>query len=159
MRRLALLLVALAALLLVPVAAQAAAPRADFNALEAELMCVTCNVPLNIAGDAPSAVRERERVHELVAQGLTADQVKDTMVDELGRGVLADPPRDGFDATSWLVPTLVLLGLLGGGVALLRATRRRPGGGGPPGLAMAGPAPLHPDDARRLDDDLARYDP
>lgn len=146
--------VLLAALLLTVSAASAATPRVSFNDLEDELMCVTCNVPLNIAESA-QANDERTEVKRLIALGLTKQQVKDRLVAEFGDGVLADPPRDGFNITTWLVP----IGAIGGvGLLLVLALprwRRRTGDPAPGDTAAAGATPLDADDLRRLDDDLA----
>jgi hypothetical protein len=75
-------------------------------------------------------------------------------VTEYGPNVLALPDEKGFGITAYAVP-LALLALLGAGLALLipRWRRRAP-------IAMhAGDRPLlNDDDARRLDDDLARYE-
>lgn len=144
----------LATLLLLGAAtATAATPRASFNDIEDELMCVTCNVPLNIA-NSPQAERERARVRQLIAQGLTKKQVMGQMKADLGPEVLADPPRDGFNITTWLVP----IGAVGGVALLLALTlprwRRKGTDGDDEATADHGPS-LSSDDLRRLDDDLA----
>lgn len=144
----------LAALLLLTFAstAVAAAPRASFNDIEDEVMCVTCNVPLNIAVST-QADEERTEIRRLIAQGLTKQQVLDQLVADLGPQVLADPPSDGFNITTWLVP----IGAVGGVALLLALTLprwRREAAAAPDQVRPAGPA-LSPDDLRRLDDDLA----
>jgi cytochrome c-type biogenesis protein CcmH len=148
-------LLAVAALALVLAApAGAATPRVNFNELEPQLMCVSCNVPLNIA-ESPQATQERDEIKSLIAQGLTEQQIKDHLVAIYGDAVLADPGTDGFDVTSWLVPVGLLVGLLAAGAIFVPRWR----GGGPPdgGTPAAGPD-LDPADARRLDEDLARYE-
>jgi cytochrome c-type biogenesis protein CcmH len=152
------LLAALAAALLLaaaaPGAAGAAAPQVNFNELEPQLMCVSCNVPLNIA-ESPQASQERQEVKALIAKGLSEQQIKDRLVAIYGDGVLADPPTHGFDITTWLVPVGLLAVLLAAG-AIVVPRWRRPGG--PGGAAASAPPALDPSDARRLDEDLARYD-
>jgi cytochrome c-type biogenesis protein CcmH len=137
--------------------AGAAAPKVNFNELEPQLMCVSCNVPLNIA-ESPQASQERAEVKSLIAQGLTEQQIKDRLVSIYGKGVLADPPTGGFDVTTWLVPVGLLVALLALGAVFVPRWRR--GGGGPAGGGGAAPATpeIDPADARRLDEDLARYD-
>lgn len=133
--------------------AVAATPRASFNDIEDEVMCVTCNVPLNIA-NSPQAEDERKEIRRLIALGLTKQQVLDRLKSELGDEVLADPPTSGFNITTWLVP----IGAVGGVGLLLALTlprwRRRSG------LPDQGPdtrvPELAPDDLRRLDDDLGQ---
>ncbi len=134
--------------------APAATPQAEFTDVEAAVMCVTCNVPLNIA-ESPQATDERDEIKRLIAQGLTKDQILDRLVAEYGDQVLADPPTDGFNVTTWAVP----IGAIGGvalllGLALPR-WRRRTLAEGSDGPAVAPRPYLSPADLRRLDEDLA----
>jgi cytochrome c-type biogenesis protein CcmH len=151
MRRAAVLL-ALALALAAPGAALAAAPRASLVDIEDEVMCVTCKIPLNIA-EGPQPNRERELIRNLIAEGRTKAQIKTALVAEYGPNVLALPASDGVGLTAYAVP-LALLAVLAGGLALLLPRWRRRGGAAPEGPAA--PA-LSSSDARRLDDDLARY--
>jgi cytochrome c-type biogenesis protein CcmH len=149
-----LCLVALLALAAAPAAATAAQPRASFNDLEDEVMCDVCNVPLNIA-ESPRADQQRREIKQLIARGLTKDQIKAVLVRRYGPGILATPQDSGFGLAAWLVPIGVVLALLAGLAVLLpRWRRRRP----PPGGADddAGPA-LSAADRRRLEEELARY--
>lgn len=164
--RLATAALALATLLLVLLAtvAHAAAPRTSLEAVERELMCVTCGTPLN-QSDALQANRERSEIERLIAQGKTKDQVIDGMVDVYGQDVLLNPPEDGLRAARWIFPAagaLIGLGIL---FLVVRRWRRRPGtpddddAAGPddePDLESSSPD-LTADDQRRLDADLRRY--
>ena len=153
MRRLALLAAALLAL--APAGALAAQPRASFNDIEDEVMCDTCNVPLNIAESA-RADQERAQIRGYIAQGLTKQQIKDRLKAQWGPGILATPSSSGFSLAVWLVPVLLALAALGAVVFFLPRWRRGPRRSGP---APAAAAPQISDaDARRLDEDLARYD-
>ena len=70
--------------------------------------------------------------------------------------MLAVPEGGGFDVAAWLVPgVLCLAALCGVGVAALH-WRRRPAAA-PSGETEDG-RELDPDEARRLDADLAAYD-
>lgn len=149
-----LLLVLTAALLFAPSVAQAAPPpRADYNAIEAQVMCPVCGVPLAIA-EAPQARDEKRFIKDLIAQGLTEQQIKDRLVSEYGRSVLATPKASGFDLAAYLVPIAVVLALLGVVAFLVPRWRRRE----PPAPSAPGDGPaIGSDDAKRLDEDLARY--
>ena len=151
LRRLPLALVVVALLLSVAATASAAPPRASFNDIEDEVMCVTCNVPLNIA-ESPQATDEREEIRRLIALGLTKEQVLDRLVADFGDQILADPPTNGFNVASWAVP----VGAIGAVAVLLLATlprwRRRTQDDG--GSAAADVPALAPADLRRLDEDL-----
>ncbi len=134
-------------------AAGAVAPRTTLNDVEDEVMCPVCGTPLNLATDAPSANDERALIRRLVDRGYTKGQVKHRLVQEFGPGVLALPQDHGFDLAAYLVPIAVALAGLGAIVGFaLRWRRRRPA---PP----ADEPDLDPADARRLDADLARFDP
>jgi cytochrome c-type biogenesis protein CcmH len=157
MRR-ALTLAALALGLLAPAAAAAAAPKADLVDLEDEVMCVTCKVPLNIAeGSQPDS--ERNRIRELIAEGKTKQQIKDTLVAELGPQVLALPDSHGIGITAYAIP-LVLGAIVVAALALLvpRWRRRTPTGVATADGPSSGARELSDADAARLDADLARYE-
>jgi len=158
------LLTILAALLLAgglgpaAVPAFAAPPRATLDDLEDEVMCDTCNVPLNIA-DSPRADQEREEIRDLIAQGLTKDEIKARLRDRYGPQILALPPSDGFSLAAYLVPVAVAVALVALLLALLPRWRRRAPGAAAGGVAGGAPLPdLSPADAARLDEDLARWD-
>ncbi|MFN8173965.1 MAG: cytochrome c-type biogenesis protein CcmH [Solirubrobacteraceae bacterium] len=144
----------LAALALGPAAAALAAPapRTSLADVEDEVMCTVCGVPLDLAREAPAAQRERALIASLVAQGRTKAQIKRVLVATYGTEVLSLPRDEGFDRAAYLVPlAAVLAGLAGLALVVRRARRRRP-------AARPEPAPLAAADARRLDEDLARFD-
>ncbi len=149
MTRLLALVAALA--LALAASAHAATPKASFNDLEDEVMCDVCNVPLNIA-EAPRADQQRREIRGLIAQGMTKDEIKAELKRRYGPAILAVPEDSGFGLAAWLVPIAVVVALLAGLALLLPRWRRRP----PPPGPTQGPG-LEPSDARRLDEDLARY--
>jgi cytochrome c-type biogenesis protein CcmH len=141
-----------ALLALAPAAASAAEPRASLADIEDEVMCPICGTTLELSG-APQADRERELIRRLIAEGRTKEEIKDVLVAEYGPDVLATPEGKGFDLASWLVPALALgaaVAALGFGALRLRA--RRVGGDHDRGPRAS------PEDDRRLEADLARYD-
>jgi cytochrome c-type biogenesis protein CcmH len=151
-RRAALL--AVVALALSSAAALAAEPKTTLPDVEDEVMCVTCNVPLNIA-ESPQAYQQRELIRRLVEQGLTKEQIKTRLVAEYGEDVLALPRDDGVGIAVYVIPVLIVLAMIGAAALLLPRWRRRSttttaaGAGGPQATD---------DELRRLDDDLARFD-
>jgi cytochrome c-type biogenesis protein CcmH len=145
----ALVIVLLLAALAAPAAA--AQPRTTLPDVEDEVMCVECGTALSVS-TSPVAERERVFIRRRIAEGRTKDEIKAALVAEYGPRVLATPEGGGFDAASWLVPGgLCLLALLGIGVVAVR-WRGRPDSAEPDGPE------LDPDDARRLDADLAAFD-
>ena len=147
--------VALALLALsVPSAATAQEPQTSLADIEDEVMCIVCGVVLEHATEAPQAIQQREFILDLVAQGLTKDEIKDRLVDEFGSEVLAVPETEGFDLTAWLVPGLAIVAA---GVAIFVGLRRwRRTGAAQEERGSA--EPPAGEDAERLDADLARYE-
>ena len=146
----AVLVLLLSLLLAAPAAA--AEPRASLTDIEDEVMCLECGTALNVS-NSDVADQERDFIAELIAQGKTKDEVKDALVAEYGPRVLAVPGDDGFELTAWLVPVLAALAAL----ALVVLTARRWRGTGDDDGDGGDPA-LDPDDARRLDAELAAFD-
>jgi cytochrome c-type biogenesis protein CcmH len=155
MRRAALLgaLAAAAAAATLAITTPALAAPASLVDVEDEVMCTTCNVPLNVA-NSPQADRERALIRTLIARGLDKPQIKAALVSQYGEDVLALPDSAGFGLTAYAVP-VGLLAVLAGGLALLLPSWRRRS---PTGIGDGGAATLSEGDARRLDDDLGRYD-
>jgi cytochrome c-type biogenesis protein CcmH/NrfF len=161
MRRLAAIAAVLLALLPLGIApglalAQDTQPKASLYDLETQVMCVTCRTPLSVA-NGPQADSERAFIREQIAQGKTADQIKTAMVAEFGERVLALPDDDGFNLAVYLVPIIIVVLALALAAMFLPRWRRHARA-----LAGAQPTALGPDlderDARRLDEDLERYD-
>ena len=153
LRRLSVALVLLGLALGAPGGALAAAPKTSLADLEDEVMCVTCRIPLQIA-ESPEASRQRVFIRRLIAQGKTKEEIKRALVAQYGERVLAVPGDEGIDLAAWIVPGAAILLALGGlGVLLTRSRRRRRAAPGEPAAA-----PLPAADARRLDDELARFD-
>ena len=124
--------------------------------LESELVCPVCDSTLDTS-NAPVAIRMKEIIRERIAQGRTKSEIKAELVAQFGTGVLATPPKEGFDLLAWVLP---LVGLAVGAAAVgglaWRWSRRRDDdgdGGAPP----AGPE-LDAELERRLDRELARFE-
>jgi cytochrome c-type biogenesis protein CcmH len=146
-------LLALLALVLSAPAAAAPEQRTSLAEIEDEVMCVSCNVALNVA-ESPQAYRQKELIRDLAAQGLTKEQIKDRLVDEYGEAVLAMPRREGFGLAAYLVPVGAVIALVATWLLLLPRWRRR--GSRPAGPAAAPPGTTA-DELRRLDEDLKRF--
>jgi cytochrome c-type biogenesis protein CcmH len=141
----------LAALLVLTVVSPAFGKAANFADVEDEVMCVSCNVALNVA-ESPQADAERRYIRELIAKGEDKQQIKDALVEVYGDNVLALPKSEGINWAAYLVP-IVLVATLA--VALgfgLRRWRRRE-----PADEVRTPE-LSDDEAARLDADLALFD-
>ena len=157
MRRFALV-IALALCLTVPIGASAAprpAPQTTVNEVEAEVMCPVCGTLLELA-DSPQAQREKVFVAKLVAAGKSKSEVKDALVAQYGKEVLATPEASGFDLTAYLVPILaIFVAAIALAYSVVRWRRSGEQGGGSADGKSARP---RGEDAERLEADLSRYD-
>ena len=151
MRRAALIALALLAVSAAPAAAVKA--RTSLSAIEPQVMCVTCQIPLEVAV-SPAADQERQFIVQLIAQGDTAAQVKSKLVAEYGEAVLALPPDRGFNVVVYVIPIVVVaLGLAL--VALLLPRWRRNRRGAPAASTLGTPSEA---ESARLDAELSRFD-
>jgi cytochrome c-type biogenesis protein CcmH len=119
--------------------------------LEAELVCPTCKSTLD-QSDAPVARRMKAYIRSRIAAGAGADEIKQELVDQFGPGVLAEPPKRGFDLLVWWLPLggIAFAALAVGALAWHWSRLRGPD---------VAEAPLDPELERRLDDELARFEP
>jgi cytochrome c-type biogenesis protein CcmH len=125
----------------------AAAGRPTVSDLEDEVVCPTCGTTLDMS-TAPIADRMRAFIRARIAAGDSKQEIKDALVAQFGQNVLAEPPKRGFDLLAWLLP---IAGLLSAAAIVGYATwrwSRRP----------EAEEQLDPEDERRLDDALARYE-
>jgi cytochrome c-type biogenesis protein CcmH len=132
--------------------------RVTLAELERELVCPTCNTTLGLS-NAPVADRMRTFIRERIAAGASESEIKAELVDQFGEGVLAAPPKEGFNLLAWLLP------LAGGAAAVVvlafalrRWSRGRAVAEAAPDPSVNGRPPLDPELERRLDEELARFD-
>ncbi len=139
---------------LAPASALAVSPRTSLTDVEADVMCVSCREPLALA-QSPQAIAERNYISELVGQGLSKKLFEQALVANYGPAVLGKPPAHGFNLTVYILPPLLVLTGIGVLAFYLPRWRRRARVAAATSLPH-GPA-LDAGDARRLDEDLARY--
>jgi cytochrome c-type biogenesis protein CcmH len=144
-----------AAVLVAALALAAPAAAADpptLADLEDELICPTCETSLEMSS-SPIAERMRVFIRERIAAGDSKEEIKASLVDQFGEGVLAAPPKKGFNLLAWLLP---LVGLVLA-VAVVTVLARR--WHAARSDEQDEPAPrLDAALERRLDDELARFD-
>lgn len=141
------------ALLAVAAPAAGAAAQTSLPDIEDEVMCPICGTLLELS-ESPQAQRQRVFISRQIAAGKSKAEIKDALVAEYGRPVLALPRGSGFDLSAYLVPAIAFVVAA---VALAIGVRRwrLAGAAGPEPAKDAGPPS---GDAKRLEDDLAHYD-
>jgi len=126
--------------------------------LEGQLMCPICEGETLAQSDSAPAQQIKAYIQRRIDQGATRSQIKHELVVMWGQRILAAPPPHGFDLLAWLLP---IVGVLGGaavlGVLAWRWTREREPEPAPQRWSLNG-HPLGPDEERRLDEELARFD-
>jgi cytochrome c-type biogenesis protein CcmH len=160
MRRGALLAVGCAVALALVAPAPASEQHPTQAELEREIVCPVCRPETLAQSSAPIADRMRAFIRQRIAAGDTKSEIKAKLVANFGEGVLAAPPKEGFNLLAWVLP------LAGGGAAVIvlalaarRWARGRPEPASPPADPAAnGRPPLDPELERRLDEELARFD-
>ena len=126
----------------------------SFTDVEDEVMCDTCNVPLNIAESA-RADQLRKEIRAKIARGESKQRIKDELRTTYGDKILALPPKSGFSLAAYLVPIGVAIGLIALVAVLVPRWRRR----GSEDDDSTSPEPALTDgDAQRLDAELAAFD-
>jgi cytochrome c-type biogenesis protein CcmH len=149
--------IALVVLLALAAPAVASEERPTLEELERELTCPTCKQSLAMS-NAPVADRMRAFIRERIAAGDTKSEIKAKLVAEFGEGVLAAPPKRGFNLLAWVLP----LGGLGAAAVALAFVARRwlrvRVEAAPRGASVNGRPPLDPELERRVDEELARFE-
>ena len=146
------LLVAAAALLLFAAPARASEAHPTQGELEGEVICPTCHTTLD-QSSAPIALRMKAFIARRIAAGDTRSEIEDKLIATFGRSVVGRPATHGFDLLAWLLP---LAAALGGALVLGAAAWRWSRARAPSAAAVA---PLDPDVERRIDEELARFEP
>ena len=113
-------------------AAQSGETGASYDEAKAQeidrmLMCPVCPAQTIDQTEVPLAKQMRAQVRELLASGATRDEVLAwfSAPERYGPSVLAEPPRSGFYLIAWIVPGVVVVAALAGGLLTLRAMRGR----------------------------------
>ena len=99
---------------------------AEAQAIDRMLMCPVCPAQTIDQTEVPLAKQMRAQVRELLAGGATRQEVLAwfSAPERYGPGVLAEPPRSGFNLIAWIVPGVIVVAALAGGLLTLRAMRR-----------------------------------
>ena len=146
----------MAALAALALAAPAAAckPQASQAYLETRLVCITCHTTLD-ESDSPFAVEMKAEIARQIKACRTNSQIIDSMVAQFGPAVLSTPQTHGFDLIAWVLP---LGGILLGATALGFGARRWRAVRTPASDDSSQSMGLAPEDERRVDEELEKFD-
>jgi cytochrome c-type biogenesis protein CcmH/NrfF len=145
--------VAVTTLALAP-AALACTPRASQASLESKLVCIQCHTTLD-ESDSPFANELKVEVARRIKLCQSERQILDAMVAEFGKEVLSTPQTHGFDLLAWVLPLGgIALGAAALGIGALYWSRVRT----PASVDSTQSPVLAPEDERRVDEELARFD-
>ena len=145
--------VAIAALALAP-AALACTPRASQASLETKLVCIECHTTLD-ESNSPFANELKVEVARRIKLCQSEQQILDAMVAEFGPGVLSTPQTHGFDLIAWILP---LGGIALGAAALGFGARHWSRSRTAASVESPQSSGLDPEDERRVDEELQRFD-
>ena len=145
---------AAAAALVFAAPAAACTTHASQGSLETQLVCPSCRTTLD-ESDSDVAREMKAEIARRIAQCETEKQIRDAMVAEFGPTILSTPQTHGFDLLAWVLP---LGGAAAGAVALAFAAHAWTRGRRAPVSANLAQARLTPEDERRVDEALERFD-
>lgn len=127
----------------------------DVNVIARELWCPLCSGVRLDSCELRACEQMKDVIRIKLAEGEGLDTIRDYFVNQYGPQVLGAPPLEGINWLAWVLPVVVLAG-----GALYLVLRMRKGGQRAPEAAAAGPAPAPLDDeyARRLEEELRKYE-
>ena len=84
----------------------------EVNAVAKDLFCPVCeNTPLDVC-PTQACADWRELIRQQLSEGSTPEEVQAYFARQYGEGVLANPPKEGFNLLLWLFPVAAVI--LGG---------------------------------------------
>lgn len=84
------------------------------NRIAQKMNCPTCT-GINLADcRTQTCAQWRDQIGDLLAKGMTEDEVLDYFVNQYGTQVLQEPPKSGFTLWLWVLPVLMII--LGAGI-------------------------------------------
>jgi cytochrome c-type biogenesis protein CcmH len=136
------------------VAAQRYSPEVEKEAhsIANLLMSPFCPGQSLYACRSPQAEALRNDIRERLANGEEREAIIESLVEEYGTSILAQPPHEGFARLAWWAPVLVLLLGTGVVVTVLRRYTSRPSE-----RKATPPGEVDPAIASRVQKDLDKY--
>jgi cytochrome c-type biogenesis protein CcmH len=80
-----------------------------YKEIENSLMCTDgCGMSL-VACDNATALEMRDKIRQLITEGLVKEEILQSFVVIYGVEVLTYPPKQGFNISAWVTPFIALL--------------------------------------------------
>ena len=98
---------------------------AEALAIDRMLMCPVCPAETIDQAQVELARQMRQLVREMLSQGGSRDEILDFFVGNYGTGVLAAPPKSGFNLLAWVLPATAVLAALAAGLLVIRSMTAR----------------------------------
>ena len=96
------------------------------QSIDKSLMCPVC-AGQTIDQSASQLARQMQAVvRDKLADGWSREQILQFFVDRYDEGVLAAPPKSGFNLVAWVVPLAAVVAAVGTVTLVIRAMRRSP---------------------------------
>ena len=92
--------------------------------LAAELRCLVCQNQTIADSHAGLAEDLRQQIREMLAKGMTEDQIRDYMTERYGDFVLYKPPFKASTVVLWVGPAVLMVGALSALALVLRRRQR-----------------------------------
>ena len=88
-------------------------------------MCPVCPAETIDQAQVEYSKQMRRVVREMLAQGHSRDEILDFFADRYGPQVLAAPPKSGLNLVAWIVPIVVVVAVIAGGMLVIRSMAER----------------------------------
>lgn len=130
-----------------------AALEREAKAIEALLIAPCCWSQQVSLHQSPAADEIKKAVRQMLAEGVTRQQILDGYVAQYGDRILAEPPARGFSLLLYVGPWLFLAGSIALVVVVIRKLRV-------PASAPSGgrASPVDDEEAERIDEELRNLD-
>ena len=99
----------------------AAYDESEAQAIDRMLMCPVCPAESIDQAQVSLARQMRQRVREMLAEGVSRGEILDYFADRYGQDVLASPPKSGVNLLAWILPIAGVLAALAAGLLVIRA--------------------------------------
>ena len=99
---------------------------AEAQAIDRQIMCPVCPAESIDQAQVPIARQMRQIVRDQLTQGASQAEILEFFAQRYGAGILASPPKSGFNLLAWIFPVVGMAGaLLAGWLVIRSMTSRR----------------------------------